>query len=114
MRKARKRRLIAQITTVFGSSGVVAGLVIEQALVTQVTAILTLVASLGTLFANDLEALVMPGSKNIYDAYDRATSLAYKAGLLSSELQLLLKRAFCVRRHKLPRSMHGSVTYGSR
>lgn len=93
MANARKRRLIAQITTVFGSSGVVAGVVSGHALLTQLTAILTLVASLGNLMAGNLESLATPGSKNIYEAYDRATSLAYKAGLLSTELQLLLKHA---------------------
>lgn len=91
MAKAKSRRLSAQVVTLLASSGVLAGMVTAQPTLTLINAMLTFAASIGALGADYLESLAKPGAGNIYEAYDRSNTLAYRSGALRNELELLVK-----------------------
>lgn len=91
MTLARRRRLVSQIATLVCSSGVLAALAVDDKMLTVMTAVLALLASLGTLVAEHQERLVKQGDGDIYDAYEKASGLAYKAGLMAENIRLLVK-----------------------
>ncbi len=91
MRASRKLRLGAQIAAFVCSSGVLAAIALGPRPITVITALLSLLASVGTMVSEYKEQLLKKGGGDIYDAYEGASQAAYKAGLMSENIRLLLK-----------------------
>lgn len=91
IRKARVRRLVSQVLVLVGSSSLLGAVALDGKTATVASAIITLLAALGNLFAEYYERLLSPQSGNIYDAFQKLGEGAYKARTFSSSLQLALK-----------------------
>lgn len=91
MGASRRRRLWSQIASLICSSGVLAALALDQVRLTVITALLALLASIGTMVSEHQERLLKQGDGDIYDAYEKASEAAYKAGLMSENIRLLMK-----------------------
>jgi hypothetical protein len=89
---SRERRLWSQIASLICSSGVLASLALSQkGLVTVITALLALLASIGTMISEHQERLLKQGDGDIYDAFEKASQAAYRAGLMAENIRLLVK-----------------------
>jgi hypothetical protein len=84
---ARGLRLLSQIFSLICSSGVLAAIALKQQEMTIFASVLTLISSIGTLFAEHREKLIA-GKGNIYEAFESAGKTAFHAGSLSAELSL--------------------------
>lgn len=91
IRKARLRRLISQVLVLVGSSSLLGAVALEGKTATVLSAVLTLLAALGNLFAEHYERLINPQSGNIYDAFQKLGEGAYRARTFASRLQLALR-----------------------
>jgi len=89
--KARLRRLVSQVLVLVGSSSLLGAVALEGKTATVLSAIITLLAALGNLFAEHYERLLNPQSGNIYDAFQKLGEGAYKARTFASDLRLALK-----------------------
>ena len=90
MKASRSRRLIAQIFTIAGTSGVLGALALNKAIVAIAISVLALMASIGTVLADFGERLVSPGKGDIYEAFEQASNAGYRARRLSDELRLAI------------------------
>ena len=88
---ATKYRRRAKIISLVCSSSVLGTLAIDVPILTIASALLALLASIGTLMAEGKESLLELGKGSIYEAYEQAGQAAYKAGIASADLRLLLK-----------------------
>ena len=88
MKSARRRRLIAQVLTLVGSSGVLGSLALNNSTLAIATSVLTLLASIGAVLAEYSERLVSPGKGDIYEAFEQASSAGFKARRLADDLRL--------------------------
>jgi hypothetical protein len=93
MQGSRKWRLRAQIVSLVGSSGVLGSLALDCPRCTILSALLALLASLGSLLADHQERLLKPGEGNIFDAYEKAGDAVYKAGMMAENLRLLIQHS---------------------
>lgn len=91
MSASRKRRLWSQIASLICSSGVLAALALDQTWLTIITALLALLASIGTIISEHQEQLLKQGDGDIYSAYEQTSRAAYKAGLMGENIRLLVK-----------------------
>lgn len=91
IKKARQRRLLSQAIVIIGSSSLLGAVALDGKQATVISAILTLLAALGNLFAEYHEKLLNPQAGSIYDAYRKLGEGAYKAQFLSGDIQLSLK-----------------------
>lgn len=88
MKLSRRRRLLAQILTLVGSSGVLGALALDKPTIAIATSVLTLLASIGSVLADFGERLVSPSKGDIYEAFEQASSVGFKARRLAEELRL--------------------------
>jgi hypothetical protein len=93
VKSARRQRLISQILVLIGSSSSLATLALGQNRAAVVSAVLTLLAALGNLFADYQERLLNPQAGNIYDALQRLSEGVYKTRAVSTDLSLALNYA---------------------
>src|SRR6266852_5144487 len=91
VKSARVQRLISQILVHIESSSSLATLALGKKRAAIVSAVLTLLAALGNLFAEYQEKLINPQAGNLYDAFQRLSEGVYKTGTMSSDLTLALK-----------------------
>jgi hypothetical protein len=91
VKSARRQRLISQIFVLIGSSSSLATLALGQNRAAVISAVLTLLAALGNLFADYQERLLNPQAGNIYDAFQRLSEGVYKTRAMSTDLNLALK-----------------------
>jgi len=91
IKKARQHRLVSQALVLIGSSSLLGTLALDNKPAAVISAVLTLLAALGNLLAEYQERLLNPQSGSIYEAFQKLGDGAYKARVLSRELQLALK-----------------------
>jgi hypothetical protein len=91
IKKARLRRLVSQAFVLIGSSSLLGAVALQGKLAAVGSAVLTLLAALGNLFAEHQEKLLNPQASSIYEAFQKLGEGAYKAHFQSSQLQLMLK-----------------------
>jgi hypothetical protein len=91
MVKARKNRLRSQIAALICSSGVLGAIAIGNNAMSIVSAVLSLLASVGVMLAEQTEKLLKQGDGDIYSAYESAGQASYKAGLAYENLLLLMR-----------------------
>ncbi|MRE40057.1 hypothetical protein GIJ60_14695 [Klebsiella quasipneumoniae] len=93
MTSARKFRLGSQVLSLICSSGVLGAIAIGDKNTTVITAILSLLASLGVIFAEYKERLLKQGDGDVYIAFEAAGQAAYKAGVALENIKLLSSHA---------------------
>jgi hypothetical protein len=91
IQRARSRRLISQVLVVIGSSSLLGAVALEGRTVTVISAVLTLLAALGNLFAEYHEKLLNPQASNIYEAFQKLGQGTYRARALLAQLQLAMR-----------------------
>ena len=93
MRLARTKRLMAQILTLVGSSGVLGALALKEPTLAVITSVVTLLASVGNLLADYGERLIRPGQGDIYEAFEQASTANFRARRLADDLKLAVQHA---------------------
>ncbi|HDR2474378.1 TPA: hypothetical protein QCI26_004120 [Enterobacter soli] len=103
---AKKIRLGSQVVSVICSSGVLGTIALGNKNVTITTAILSVAASLGVIVAEYKERLI--NQCDIYNAFESASLVAYKAGVAAGNLTILSE--------KIPESeeLHNAIIDGNK
>jgi hypothetical protein len=91
VKSAKRQRLISQLLVLIGSSSSLATLALNKNRAAVISAVLTLLAAIGNLFAEYQERLLNPQTGNIYDAFQRLSEGVYKTRTMSMDLGLALK-----------------------
>jgi len=90
--RARRYRKTAQIVALICSSGVLGAIaLLPKGPVAGITALLALLASIGTILAEGQEGLLGKEGGDIYQAFGEASKACYEAGMTVVELSLLIK-----------------------